>query len=305
MESFKGDGKKRIVIASSVLNMGVNFPDIRYIIHWGPARNMLDFHQESGRGGRDNKLTHVLTIYYGQQISFCEDPVKAFLKSNGCYRVEAYKPFDKNISPLQPSHDCCKQCAEACRCSNGTCTVPRPAFELEQVSSISQPTMSRPISPSDKSDLKQALTEMVQLIIPTLNLLSENISSCYGDDIVDALIEKAHITFMVLDVMEHIPLFSVNHAIKILEVFHEMFEDIPNLDIMAELFGEERQIDSPASLPVDFAFDEIEYQSPVENEDEFIFNYNMWTYLLEKNGVNSQFLFAKGMKFSSLKFMKI
>lgn len=44
--------------------MGVNFPDVRYIIHWGPARNMLDYHQESGRGERDNKLTHVLTIYY-------------------------------------------------------------------------------------------------------------------------------------------------------------------------------------------------------------------------------------------------
>lgn len=270
MELFKGDGKKRIVIASSALSMGVNFPDVRYIIHWGPARNMLDYHQESGRSGKDHKLTHVSTIYYGQQISSCEDAVKAFLKSNGCYRVEAYKPFDKKISSLEPSHDCCKQCAEACRCSSGTCTAPQPAFELEQVSSVPQPTMSRTVSPSDKSDLKQVLTEMVQLIIPTLNLLSENISGGYGDDIVDVLVEKADTTFTVLNVMEHIPLFSVDHAIKILEVFHEMFEDIPNLDIMVELFGEERQIDSPASLPVDFVFDEIDYESPVENEDEFI-----------------------------------
>lgn len=133
--------------------------------------------------------------------------------------------------------------------------------------------MSRTVSPSDKSDLKQVLTEMVQLIIQTLNLLSENISGGYGDDIVDALVEKADTTFTVLNVMEHIPLFSIDHAIKILEVFHEMFEDIPNLDIMVELFGEERQnklIDSPASLPVDFVFDEIDYESPVENEDEFI-----------------------------------
>ena len=34
VESFKGVGKKRIVIASSALSMGVNFPDVRYIIHW-------------------------------------------------------------------------------------------------------------------------------------------------------------------------------------------------------------------------------------------------------------------------------
>ena len=49
-----------------------------------------------------------------------------------------------------------------------------------------------------------------------------------------------------------------------------MFEDIPNLDIMVELFGEERQIASHASPPVDFVFDDIDYESPVENEDEFI-----------------------------------
>ena len=29
--------------------MGVNFPDIRYIITWGAARSLLDFRQEAGR----------------------------------------------------------------------------------------------------------------------------------------------------------------------------------------------------------------------------------------------------------------
>lgn len=237
---------------------------------WGPARNMLDYHQESGRGGRDNKLTQVVTIYYGQQLSFCEDDVKAFLKTDGCYRVEAYKPFDKRISPIEPLHDCCNHCAETCTCSGDTCAVPLPAFELQQVSSTPQPAMSRPISPSDKGDLQEALTEMVQLIIPTMNLLSDNISGRYGDDIVDALIEKAHTTFTVLDVMEHIPLFSIHHALKILEVFHEIFEDIPNLDIMVELFGGERQMKSFSSLPMELDFDGIGYESPVDNEEEFI-----------------------------------
>ena len=45
--SFKGEGKKRVVIASTALSMGVNFPDV---IHWGPACNLLDYHQEYGRG---------------------------------------------------------------------------------------------------------------------------------------------------------------------------------------------------------------------------------------------------------------
>lgn len=74
-----------------------------------------------------------------------------------------------------------------------------------------------------------------------MNLLSENILGCYGDDIVDVFNEKVYIIFMMLDVMEYIFLFFVNYVfIKILEVFFDIFEDILNCDIMIEFFGEER-----------------------------------------------------------------
>ena len=40
--------------------MGINFPDIRYVINWGPARTLLDHHYEAGRAGRDNNQSHVI-----------------------------------------------------------------------------------------------------------------------------------------------------------------------------------------------------------------------------------------------------
>lgn len=105
-----------------------------------------------------------------------------------------------------------------------------------------QPSMTRPISSHDE-DLKDALNEIVEMIVPTMNLFSENISHGYADEIVDGLIEKAHGIFQtVMDVTEHTPLFSVQRALKILEVFHEIFEDIPILDIMVELFGRDGQV---------------------------------------------------------------
>jgi ATP-dependent DNA helicase RecQ len=79
VKSFKGDGKKRVVIASTALCMAINFPDVRYIIHWGPPRNLLDYHQQSGRAGRDGKPANIIIVYYGQQTSFCEQNVKDFV----------------------------------------------------------------------------------------------------------------------------------------------------------------------------------------------------------------------------------
>ena len=87
VQSFKGDGKKRVAVTTTALSMGVNFPDVRYIVHWGPPRDLLDYHQKSGRGGRDGLTADVVTFFHGQQLSHCEQAVKDFVKSTGYYRV--------------------------------------------------------------------------------------------------------------------------------------------------------------------------------------------------------------------------
>ena len=89
LAQFKTNGVKRILIATTALCMGVNFPDVRYIVNWGPARSILDQHQEAGRAGRDGKKSHVIIIYHGQQVEHCEPEVKDFVRAKGCYRVAA------------------------------------------------------------------------------------------------------------------------------------------------------------------------------------------------------------------------
>ena len=39
-QSLKGEGKTRVVIASSALSMGVNFSNICFVINWGPPRTI-------------------------------------------------------------------------------------------------------------------------------------------------------------------------------------------------------------------------------------------------------------------------
>ena len=93
-------------MASSALSMGVDFPDIRYVVNWEPARTLLDQLQEAGR---DGKLPHAITIYHGNQLSNCEDEIKDFFKTTGC-GVARYRPFDSSIAQIEPGHGCCLHC---------------------------------------------------------------------------------------------------------------------------------------------------------------------------------------------------
>ena len=111
LNSFNNNGLRCIAIATTALSMGVNFPDVRYVIMYGPARSLLDFHQEAGRAGRDGLSSDILLYFYGQKLADCEEDVRDFLKTSGCYRIASYKTFDPKIASLFPSYDCCNFCA--------------------------------------------------------------------------------------------------------------------------------------------------------------------------------------------------
>lgn len=58
LKEFKAtNGAKRILIATTVLCMGVNFPDVRYIMNWRPARSILiNTKKQEGLEGMERNL---------------------------------------------------------------------------------------------------------------------------------------------------------------------------------------------------------------------------------------------------------
>jgi len=60
-KSLKENGLNRVMVATTSLCIGVNFPDIRHIINWGAARSILDMHQQAGRTGRDGPYSYGLS----------------------------------------------------------------------------------------------------------------------------------------------------------------------------------------------------------------------------------------------------
>lgn len=118
----KNGSVKRVVVATTALCMGIDFPDIRYINSLGAARSLLDFHQEAGRAGKDGVLSHV-----GPR----EKEVKQFIRTIGCLRVGAYQSLDKNIKSLSSLHNCCSFCSTICKSNGDSCSAGSLPFEVK------------------------------------------------------------------------------------------------------------------------------------------------------------------------------
>ena len=65
MEAWVGSktGRERVVVATNALGLGVDVPDVRLVVHAAMPRELRNFVQESGRGGRDGgRSTSVVVV---------------------------------------------------------------------------------------------------------------------------------------------------------------------------------------------------------------------------------------------------
>jgi ATP-dependent DNA helicase RecQ len=110
------DGVCRVAFATNALGMCINFADVRYVVHYGPARSVEDFVQEIGRAGRDGKSSTSVLLYQGKHLRRCERKVKEYAKSNTCLRSILLSEFGVSKPDNITAHDCCLACHQKCCC---------------------------------------------------------------------------------------------------------------------------------------------------------------------------------------------
>lgn len=106
------NGTKNIIVSTNAFGMGIDIPDIRYVIEYDMPQSIEDFSQQTGRASRDNKYAEAIILFDKKDIEtinyFIDNITNDDKKEENRIKNDRYKKLDKMVS-LCLSYKCIHQ----------------------------------------------------------------------------------------------------------------------------------------------------------------------------------------------------
>ena len=226
------DGTCRILFSTIAFGMGVDIPDVRIIIHYGPCSDIESYFQESGRAGRDGKESiALLYVYPGSLLGHVDKSMKAYctLEEGKCRREELLKHFpgESAHKQISPPHACCDLCTKKCECGQEQ----KHAVPIEYGATSDEDECS-PVPDRDVTDVKIHTLRSRLLELRSCLLLPARCTSLYvGDDIacglplqtIDTIVHNCRSIHSASDIEELCGIWHL--AGKIMQIIDDVFDD--------------------------------------------------------------------------------
>ena len=230
---FKAGGICRVVFATNYLGMGVNIPDIRRLVHFGPPRLIEDLVQEIGRAGRDLCPSKALLLYTGAHLRKCDANIVEYAKSTTkCLQQVLLQSFDSACDNVQDTklHECCTICHQNCKCHGDNCVFPHFDIPVQNISQeiLNMHSNLRKVPKDKKHLLNELLTDYGNelAIQQSLHFLPSQCSTGFTEALVKAVLLHCKFIFTLDDVYNLTPVHKHEHAVNILLMIQDVFEDI-------------------------------------------------------------------------------